>query len=862
MKKNPCQILFPVCIGSLLLLFSNIQTKAALTVTPSKLGNVFYTTETVSIPVTSTAGTSVSWTVTDYFGDVVASGTTAVSGGVATITPATAGEIGYFDLALVENPGGATNSTQFTIITTPPTQTNSPYGTQTHFSTATPTAIDPLLVRAGIVNIRDEQFWNSVENPKGTFTWPSTYTSYMSAAASNSLAPLITLDWANQFYDYSGGQFTGPTTTTGLAGFGNYSLQLLNKYGSQVPNVEVWDEYNGSKLSGTATTDRGLYYYDLLQSVSNAIRPTYPSVKIVAGATFPIANGFIKSFMDHGANSYVDIFSVHPYRAEPEGVDLEFNQLATQIKAYNGGVAKPVWATEFSLGGSDASERFLETSYLVRMVAQMQTAGVQKMFYYTVQDDSLTPYRGLVAKADASRGNYLANPVYAAYANTIRQLYGWTPDGRNSTGMASTTYVYQFHNGSDHKYVCWGGSGFNPAPTSMTFTIPTSTATVTDIMGNASTMTASGGKITVPLGIEPIYVTITGGAASAFTEGVNPAIADSVAGYSGTQGTWGWSYGTITGAYNPSGFTALPWAIWNADTYRWTASGGYPFINIDTMHPNSGQCVVRRWTSNTSGNVTISGTITGPGSGSDGVYCKIYVDGTAVYSPALITAGQVVSYSVPNVTIANGSIVDFVENINASRNFDATGWTARITSGLIGEDIGTVGLAGSSSYTSGTYTLSGAGTGLGGTADGCYFLHEPITGDCTITARVNSISTETNAWRGAGVMIRETTAAGSIDAINYVSAGHGIILQTRSTTGGTSSNKSTVSLTAPYWVRLVRSGNTFSAYYSPNGSTWTALGTPQTIAMASDTQVGLVISSWKTTALVTSPVSNLSITTP
>jgi regulation of enolase protein 1 (concanavalin A-like superfamily) len=46
----------------------------------------------------------------------------------------------------------------------------------------------------------------------------------------------------------------------------------------------------------------------------------------------------------------------------------------------------------------------------------------------------------------------------------------------------------------------------------------------------------------------------------------------------------------------------------------------------------------------------------------------------------------------------------------------------------------------------------------------------------------------------------------------------------------------------PAWVRLQRSGNTFAASMSADGTTWTPLGTA-TISMAADVFVGLAVTS-------------------
>lgn len=860
-----------------LLVFNPSKTQAALTVTPSKPGNIFYTTETLSIPVRASVGTSVDWVATDYFGIQVGSGTAGVSGGTAILQPATGGRIGYFDLALLEKTGStvnSTSSTQFAIVTPIDVSVmgSSPYGVMTHFAQFTPTALAPLIARAGIAHIRDEQYWNSVENPKDTFTWPTKFTGYMAAAATNGLKPLMILNWSNRFYDwdtsYVHPEYTAPYTSTGLAGFGNYALQLLNRYGSQVQSVEVWNEYNaGTFIVGQAATNKSYYYALTCQNVWNAIKPTYPGVKVIAGGTVPIAHGFIRDVLNQGANPYIDAFSVHPYRAVPEGVDIEIDGVTNLSKTYNGGVAKPVWATEFSKNINTAAGRYEAPSYTARIVTQMRTAGVEKMYYYLAQDDSYFPYRGLLGKADASRGDYLPNPVYPAYANLIRQLYGYTARGRWSGTLATTTYVYKFQNGSNWRYVCWGGSGDQPAPTIITLSIPTSTATVTDLMGNSQTLTAVAGKIAVQLDLEPVYISVTGGSVTAITEAANGVVADSVAGYSSSQGANGWSYGyvNVSGTYNPASFTQFAWNPWNGDNYRWKpASGTYPFLGIDGMHPYSASWVVRRWQSTVSGVATLSGVITGPASGSDGVNFHVFVDGTEIHTQ-FIAANALVNYNIPNVALSTGSKVDFVLDRNVSNSNDATGLNARITltntlpNPWVTQDIGSVAVTGSATYASGVFTVAGSGADIWGTADAFQYVYQSASGDCSIVARVDS-QQNTHAWAKAGVMIRETTVANSRQVMTVVTPSNGVAFQRRGSTGGSTSATTAGGVTAPRWVRIVRAGDTFTSFHSSDGVAWSQIGTPQTIVMGTEVQVGLCVTSHNNAVLSESTFSNVMAT--
>jgi hypothetical protein len=174
--------------------------------------------------------------------------------------------------------------------------------------------------------------------------------------------------------------------------------------------------------------------------------------------------------------------------------------------------------------------------------------------------------------------------------------------------MSPATHIYSYKNSStgDSTYVCWSGAGNSPAPTTITFTIPTATATVTDIMGNDTVLNRSNGQVSVSLSLDPVYVTVAGASATGFAEASHSVVADSMASYSRVQGTVGWYYGyaSVSGAYDPATFTQLPWDFWQGGQQGWGSS--YPFIQAEDMHPyadsNWDVWAVRRWQSNIAAN--------------------------------------------------------------------------------------------------------------------------------------------------------------------------------------------------------------------------------------------------------------------
>jgi hypothetical protein len=200
----------------------------------------------------------------------------------------------------------------------------------------------------------------------------------------------------------------------------------------------------------------------------------------------------------------------------------------------------------------------------------------------------------------------------------------------------------------------------------------------------------------------------------------------------------------------------------------------------------------------------------------------------------------------------HSSTVTLVVNIPAGGNLPS-GWTD--------QDIGSVGVAGSASYSNGTFIVNGAGSSITGTTEQFNYLYQAAAGTSyTITARVLSM-TNTNSGAQAGVMIRETLATGATMADINLTPANGVTWLERTTTNGTASGSRTPGLVAPYWIRVVRNGSTFTGYFSPDGVNWTQEGTVS-VSMASNAYIGLVVSSRNTSQLCTATFDNVSITTP
>ena len=185
--------------------------------------------------------------------------------------------------------------------------------------------------------------------------------------------------------------------------------------------------------------------------------------------------------------------------------------------------------------------------------------------------------------------------------------------------------------------------------------------------------------------------------------------------------------------------------------------------------------------------------------------------------------------------------------------------TANVLSPWVAQDLGAVVLPGSESFTNGIFTIYASGADIWNAADAFRYIYVTTNSSSfTIIARVSSVE-NINAWSKAGVMVRDSLNPGAANAFIAITPGNGVTWQDRLSDNGSTVNAPTGGLSAPYWVKLVRSGNsgnTFTGYYSPNGTNWTQQGAA-TISMPSTVYVGLAVTAHDTAHLCTATFDNV-----
>ncbi len=166
-----------------------------------------------------------------------------------------------------------------------------------------------------------------------------------------------------------------------------------------------------------------------------------------------------------------------------------------------------------------------------------------------------------------------------------------------------------------------------------------------------------------------------------------------------------------------------------------------------------------------------------------------------------------------------------------------------------------------------TITLGASGVDLWGTMDEGRFVYKTLSGDGSITAKVESL-TNVNDWAKTGVMIRESDGADSVDAYMVTSAASGLSFQYRLETfvnatsdTGTRSDVWINHNERPVWVRVERIGDLLNGYISVDGTTWEpSTSNPQTIVMIPDVKIGLCATSHDNAFSTVAVLSNITTT--
>jgi ABC-type transport system involved in multi-copper enzyme maturation permease subunit len=133
-------------------------------------------------------------------------------------------------------------------------------------------------------------------------------------------------------------------------------------------------------------------------------------------------------------------------------------------------------------------------------------------------------------------------------------------------------------------------------------------------------------------------------------------------------------------------------------------------------------------------------------------------------------------------------------------------------------------------------------------SDSFTFLHQAMTGDGALTARITSLTGvrlgeggETEAlapWAKAGLIIKDGTSQGSAYAAVMLTGAHGVRMQHNYLHDIAGPKTGT-----HQWLRLTRTGQRVTGQASPDGASWETIATVELPKLSETVQIGLFVTS-------------------
>jgi len=391
--------------------------------------------------------------------------------------------------------------------------------------------------------------------------------------------------------------------------------------------------------------------------------------------------------------------------------------------------------------------------------------------------------------------------------------------------------------------------------------------------------------VTLGAGVQQMFVYFdTGGTNFRYAVVASSGVSGGGSGGGGGSSAGGWSpfSGTpiaIPGAIEASRFDNGGEGIAYHDSTPGNAGGQYRQTDVDIEVASDGGYDVG-WTTPgewlgyavsvpSAGNYTVQLRVASPSGGLLHIGFNTAIGSTSMYvyqAVSIPATGGWQSWQTVTVPVRLGAGVQqmFVYFDTGGTNFRyALVWSGGAVSGGGGlpsgwqsQDVGSVGVAGSTSccLNGSVITMSGAGADIWGTADAFQFAYRSQNGDDYVMARVTSIQ-NTNQFAKAGVMMRSSTYAGAASVIVDVTPDGEIDFMARSWQDGPTTWYSGMRVAGPAWLLLMRKGSTFYAYAAQDGNGWTSLGTVS-IDLPATVLGGFAVTSHTTQQLNTATFDN------
>lgn len=476
---------------------------AETTINQTKTGNIFVTGKENPCFVIKSDNAILKYVVKDYFDETVKEGHFSID--EQYMLEFDDMPYGYFELILCENSSDSreVGKTSFCVVSDFDIKQvkNADFGMNVHLL-RDGWNVDFLhnIALMGAKSIREDYEWKYVELQKGVFTFNDSGRTKLFEDYG------FERNFASGFENplYSGGCV--PYDISGYIAFGNYLTGVLDMI-SPTAEVDVFNEFDGGfgKRGGGPANSQPSYYYELLRQSYAVLKEQHPEVKVLCNVT---ATGtWYETVMKLTGGYYMDGGFYHPYYGPINNPEMRIKNDMDKFDSIHAAYAKrkapEIYATETgsSTYSNGISER-KQAQFVPRAFALLKSRGVKKVYWYDYMDDGTNAdevehHYGFIRNQYSSMGVYAPKPSYAAYAVMARQLSDY-----NFSKMQGTASVYDavFEKDGHIKHVIWA---LEDTEYKLECDAP---VTVTNIMGNSTTVFPLNGTVTVNASEDVLYL--------------------------------------------------------------------------------------------------------------------------------------------------------------------------------------------------------------------------------------------------------------------------------------------------------------------------------------------------------------------
>lgn len=177
-------------------------------------------------------------------------------------------------------------------------------------------SIDSLLERSDALGVKWARFsvnWISVQDSSGQFHWEYPDRSIF-GLLERGIEPYVCLHNGHPAYT----QGLPPVSPQGKKAWLNFVDSMVSRYGEKVTYWEIWNEPN--YISFWQPKPNPADYVELVRITTEKIKALDSNAIILGASLARMDLPYAKEIFDKGIAPYLDVVTIHPYNAIPEGI--------------------------------------------------------------------------------------------------------------------------------------------------------------------------------------------------------------------------------------------------------------------------------------------------------------------------------------------------------------------------------------------------------------------------------------------------------------------------------------------------------------------------------------------------------------